>query len=518
MNKGQIKNFYQQLKNKRKGYFIGDFVIARSLMYCLPEIFLEPWNENAESDAYIIEENSENCSENDSRTADDHRIALNDFVQIMDIQREVGGERKYVYWGCGSELDMQFDALRKIYPPEFIIDMVKEGEYRKVPIRKFNYSITRENYFVIITSLRYKQEIREILIEAGYQEHQDFDEYKMLLLMGGSSEMFLKTVRGKRMKHCSCIRPFDYINVGVGGYVTHCCFQWLPYYVGNILNVEINSLDTIKSRIVRLSFLNETYSFCNTLLCPMMNKDRKELYSDEIRIEELLDIPFHITKADMAFDNTCNLYCVSCREQVLVECGNEIMEIASRIQEELLPQLNWLTVAGNGEAFFSKAYKKLLTEEKWDNLNLSILSNGNLFNLEKWKEIEGKFKSIALYFSIDAATEKTYQIVRRGGNWQRLMDNLKFASDLRKNGSVCDFRLRFVVSSTNYKEIPAFVRLGNALGVDQIDFSRIENWGTYTEEEFRRVSMFNGDKMKSELKEVMNDSVMESPNVCLINL
>lgn len=515
----QINSFYRKLKRQGKGYFIGDFTIARSLMYCLPELSLEAWDGKMGPDIYVIREKPEDCQVEGQMSGENaHIIDLKDFVKILDIQKEDGGGRKYVYWGCGNELDMQFEALQKIYPPKFVIDKEKTGVYRGIPIRKFDDSIRAGEYFVIITAFRCKQEIKEVLLQAGYKEHQDFDEYRILMLLGDCSEMFLKTVYDRRLRHCSCSRPFDYVNVGVGGYATHCCFQWLPHYIGNIMDKGDNPLDTIKSRIIRLSFLNGTYSFCNTLLCHLMNREREELYEEKAAPVEFPDIPFQIKEADMAFDSTCNLYCASCRERILVECGSENMEIADQVQKKLLPQLSRLTVAGNGEAFFSPAYRKLLTEGKWKQLNVNILSNGNLFEPQRWKEVEGRFKSVALHFSVDAATEETYRIVRRGGNWERLMNNLRYASELRKKGNVCDFGLRFVVSSLNYREIPAFVRLGNGLGVDWVDFSRIENWGTCTPEEFSKLSMFHGSEMKQELKEVLKDPVMKSPKVRLFNL
>lgn len=515
----QIKNFYQRLKNQGRGYFIGDFTIARSLMYCLPELSLKAWSGETGPDTYVIREKAEDCQvEETISKVDAHIINLKDFVRILNIQKEGREHRKYVYWGCGNELDIQFEALRKIYSPEFVIDETKTGTYQGIPIRKFDGSIRAGEYFVVITAFRYKQEIKESLLQAGYKEHEDFDEYRILMLLGDCSEMFLKTVYDRRLRRCSCRRPFDYVNVGVGGYATHCCFQWLPHYIGNIMDEGDNPLDTIKSRIIRLSFLNETYSFCNTLLCPLMNKEREELYEENSTSVKFPDIPYRITKADMAFDNTCNLYCASCRDRVLVEKETENKKIALRVQEKLLPKLTRLTVAGNGEAFFSPAYKKLLTEGTWEQLNVSILSNGNLFDPQKWKAMEGRFKSIALFFSVDAATEETYRLVRRGGNWKRLMSNLRYASELRKKGSVCAFAFRFVVSSLNYREIPAFVRLGNTLEVDWIDFSRIENWGTYTPEEFSGISMFSGKEMKQELKEVLKDPIMKSPKVRLFNL
>ena len=88
---------------------------------------------------------------------------------------------------------------------------------------------------------------------------------------------------------------------------------------------------------------------------------------------------------------------------------------------------------------------------------------------------------------------------------------MEFAAELRKKGELAYFRMNFVVQKKNYEEMPAFVRWGEALGADEVFFTKILNWGTFTEEEFRDVSMMQEDGItpKPELEAVLQDPVMK---------
>ena len=120
-----------------------------------------------------------------------------------------------------------------------------------------------------------------------------------------------------------------------------------------------------------------------------------------------------------------------------------------------------------------------------------------------------------LTVSIDAATKDTYERIRRNGNFEQLQKNMEFAASLRKEGRLRYFRMNFVVQAENYREMVPFVKWGERLGVDEVFFTKILNWGTYTEEEFARISMMEKDGItpKKELKEVLEDPVMRSSSI-----
>ena len=72
--------------------------------------------------------------------------------------------------------------------------------------------------------------------------------------------------------------------------------------------------------------------------------------------------------------------------------------------------------------------------------------------------------------------------------------------------------MNFVVQKKNYIEMPDFVLWGEELGCDEVFFTKILNWGTYSDEEFADVSMMEKDGVtpKAELLAIMNNPVMQS--------
>ena len=143
------------------------------------------------------------------------------------------------------------------------------------------------------------------------------------------------------------------------------------------------------------------------------------------------------------------------------------------------------------------------------------MTNGTLFTPQEWEKMEGKYDSLRFSVSIDAATKGTYEKVRCGGNFDRLMKNMEFLSELRKEGKVDEVIVNMIVQKANYKEIPDFIRWAKKLGFDGVYLSHIWNWGTFTEDEFENnVSMFdkNGN-MKPELARILEDPVCRDPIV-----
>lgn len=165
----------------------------------------------------------------------------------------------------------------------------------------------------------------------------------------------------------------------------------------------------------------------------------------------------------------------------------------------------------------SKYYKGIYLDPKCNDIpNIRLLTNGTLFNSTRWGEfIKNKTGKIYLTVSIDAATEETYKKIRCGGNFKILRENMKFASKLRKTGELGYFRINFVVQKNNYKEMIDFVKWGIELGCDEVFFTKILNWGTYTKEEFREISMMKEDGItpKEELQKVLDDPIMKNPIV-----
>jgi sulfatase maturation enzyme AslB (radical SAM superfamily) len=154
--------------------------------------------------------------------------------------------------------------------------------------------------------------------------------------------------------------------------------------------------------------------------------------------------------------------------------------------------VNTLCMIGSGDVFASKTFRNFLINfdsEKFPNVNsISIQTNGLLLNEDMWNKIIKSRDLIKMInISIDASTKKTYETVRRGGNWDILMNNLKFISKLNSK-----ITFSFIVQDTNYMEMESAYELINKLSPTfEITYTKITNWGTFSEEEFKVKEIYN---------------------------
>lgn len=89
--------------------------------------------------------------------------------------------------------------------------------------------------------------------------------------------------------------------------------------------------------------------------------------------------------------------------------------------------------------------------------------------------------------SFDAGTPSTYFQVRKHGNWKTLISNSKLLKDLIVNSkSGTTLISDYVVQQCNYKEMFYYATLAANIGFDQVQFSKMWNWGTWDIDEFNR--------------------------------
>ena len=77
--------------------------------------------------------------------------------------------------------------------------------------------------------------------------------------------------------------------------------------------------------------------------------------------------------------------------------------------------------------------------------------------------------------------------------------------------------MNFVVQKKNYQEMPLFVQWGKQLGADEVFFTKILNYGTYSQDEFFEISMMEEDGMtpKKELVKILDLPIMKDEIVDL---
>lgn len=323
-----------------------------------------------------------------------------------------------------------------------------------------------------------------------------------------------------------CYFPFKYVQVQLKGYVYPCCDGWIKKEMGNITFRSPKKVwNSNLAKLHRLSIINKTYIFCNINTCPFMSK---EIKPTNTRFEDLKPTK---TPEDVcvAIDTSCNLMCKSCRNKRYNVTKGRHLWALQNLSRKLIKS-NWcnkakkLIMASQGEVLFSKTYKKMLFDSKITKRDsICIHTNGTLLTKKNLEKLCSNYKDIEIMISIDAAREDTYSKLRRGGNFNFLMKNLENLSKVKKEGKVRKVNLLFVVQKLNYKEMPEFVRIAKRLEFDYVDFSVIQNWGTYKKDEFKEISMLDENgKPKKELMEVLKDPIFKdkiiiSNNVLNIN-
>jgi len=337
-----------------------------------------------------------------------------------------------------------------------------------------------------------------------------------------------------------CPHPFMQLDIYNSGDAYSCCSGWLRMPLGNVKDMPAEDLwNSQASQAIRRSVLDGTFKYCDKKVCPLIqgnmlptkNAARARAdYADMIDNERTI-MDAGPTLINFCNDQSCNLSCPSCRvEKIMLSSGKlyeEKKAIHQKVVEAYLNKPNDQTfninVTGSGDPFGSKIFREFLFElngEDFPNMTVNLQTNGVMFtprNFDRIHKIHGNLQNLLI--SLDAATAETYAITRRGGDWDKLIENLEFLVQKRKEGYFKLMRLDFVVQSDNFQEMPAFIDIAEKLGVDKLQFSMVTDWGTWTKEEYESKCIWkeNHPQFDAFIK-VMKHPNFDNPKVMLGNI
>ena len=340
----------------------------------------------------------------------------------------------------------------------------------------------------------------------------------------------------EKHKHLFCSRPFQYLEVASKprGKAFLCCPSWLPVSTGIVGEDSVEEVwNGKRAQAVRESILDGSFRFCNAH-CPFLQTVSGPVQEIQWMADtEMLDIVrdrrtvvLGPKVVNAAFDRSCNLSCPTCRTEHLIEreASADIRKLQSIVESEVLPNAELLYVTGSGDAFgspFFLAWLRSLRVCDKPRLRIHLHTNAQLWTPNIWAKISADVREriVSAEISIDAASSGTYQLNRRGGDWETLLQNLKFISGLRAQGPLTHLILHMLVQENNFYEVPGFVELGNAFCADQIYFSHLAHWGTFSREELRARSIhLPGHPKHEQFLEVLKHPSLRSEKVDLGNL
>lgn len=286
-----------------------------------------------------------------------------------------------------------------------------------------------------------------------------------------------------------CDQPFRTVNVDKQGRVFLCgCQSWLPISVGHIL--DFNSFEEIlqspKALELQKSILDGSYRYCDYRSCG---------YENELKIFDFLrhlkgkNIPkSHPIRLIMGMDDSCNLTCPSCRTDFrFVKSGNEF-DRRIKISDHLAQMVSkfekniQFEVSGDGDPFASLVYRNFLSKVEFNDPQSCFFINTNGILLKDyWSVVEPLLSNLFMVkISLDAGTEEIYNKTRRLGSWNKVLDNLRWLIEYKKQNKF-KFKIvtNFVVQKENVNDIVTYYNLVNSIGVDEINYQKVTDWGTW---------------------------------------
>jgi len=169
----------------------------------------------------------------------------------------------------------------------------------------------------------------------------------------------------------------------------------------------------------------------------------------------------------------CQLKCPSCptaQGEIKKTIGGGFLEFENfkRLVDEN-PCLSQIELSNWGEIFLNADLLKILEYGYQRNVALSA-SNGVNLNTVSEEVLEGlvKYKFRRMTCSIDGASNETYEIYRRRGNFEHVIENIKRINHYKRkyNSKFPIMRWQFVIFGHNEHEIPSAKKIAKELNME----------------------------------------------------
>lgn len=265
-------------------------------------------------------------------------------------------------------------------------------------------------------------------------------------------------------KHIYCPNPYILAEIMPYGYVYPCSCGWIKgYFFGNIFEQSFDEIwNGERAREFRKKLYENDFSLCpgcqNLEILQEIKDENAKLVSEPP--ERIL----------LGLDEYCDVKCIFCRSENYKIDNNLIPEDKKdKLIDILSPWLEhakYVKTNAVGEVFASKISRDLIKQiaGRFPHIKFEIITNGIQCTRENIEKLNITDKISMMTVSLHAIKEKTYNKLVKGGNYKQVIENLKYLSELKKDGKIERFELHFTVTSLNYKEMPDMIRFARQMG------------------------------------------------------
>ena len=214
-------------------------------------------------------------------------------------------------------------------------------------------------------------------------------------------------------------------------------------------------------------------------------------------------------KLEMDITNQCNLRCVMCyfsdeRVYKRKRVDISVTEFA-RIAEQIFPMCERISLSIGTEPLLHQRFEELLSITARYKVPMVYINTNGILLSEK--RISAVLHSALTHISIsiDGATAPTYERIRVGASFDKLLDNIKALQTAKKlsGKNLPHLTFNFVLMRSNIRELPAMVQLAHDLGVEGIAATHVVRYeNTQTLDESLEEDQELCDRMMDDAREL----------------
>lgn len=160
----------------------------------------------------------------------------------------------------------------------------------------------------------------------------------------------------------------------------------------------------------------------------------------------------------------CNKRCVICEHTWWHEKNVDLDYDTFVHTIDQLP-LRWINLTGEGDAFLNKDYLRMITYLKKKHVSTYLTDSFDFIDKVVASELV-RLGVDGIYISMDAATKETYESIKVGCDYDRVISNIKNLLEEKKrlNTPLPEICFRYVINKKNVNEMTDFVEAVRKLG------------------------------------------------------
>ena len=224
----------------------------------------------------------------------------------------------------------------------------------------------------------------------------------------------------------------------------------------------------------------------------------------------------------------CNLRCLMCEHTYWHEPSRDMSYDQFLHIMQQFPRLKWIGLTGIGESFLNKDFMKMIEYCKHRKIYVEIFDTFFYWD----KEISYRMVDLGLNRalpSFDAATEKTYKLIRANSDFNRVVAHLRslFEAKSEKSRKLPEVCFHYIVSKANIDEMSLYLDLIRDIAGDQpVEVQYTEVLSAFKEVEDQLVQipdslMHDVEKKSNDLKIKLHwnrNTYRKKPQLCQCTL